>query len=138
MFLCPAQPRRRPPSPGTGGGGSAVAPGEIGVPPRTWEEVNRTTPPSARPPQPPKHRTSKPRTLLLLYRPCPRATRRPPGRGSSRSCRAERGARTPGPPWCSRCCSTGTPGPSPGCWAVKTLRGRGRQTEKKKKKNHSA
>lgn len=45
MFLCPPQPRRRPPSPGTGGGGSAVAPGEIGVPPRTWEEVNRTTPP---------------------------------------------------------------------------------------------
>lgn len=145
LRLCP---HGGPPALGSGGGGTALdprqhdasaGPGSSGAAPGgprgSWRPAphlgrrNRTPP--ARPPQPPK-RTSKPRTLLL-YRPAPgegrraAATRRPPAPGSSRSCRAAREARTPGPPWCSRCCSTGTPGRSPGCWAAKTLRVRGRE-----------
>lgn len=125
-LLCPPVPDGGPrPSDGRQrhrSGSSAAGQVSPGVPPRTWEEETKHPPPVPRNPQ--AEQANRERCCCTAL---PRATRRPPGPGSSRSCRAARAARTPDPPWCSRCCSTGTPGRSPGCWAAKILRGKGRE-----------
>lgn len=140
----PARIRRRSLRPCPGGGGTALAPrrqdaaagpGSAGEAPRTplgklasrpAPGIRNQTPPRPVPRNPQTEQANRERCCCTAL-PRARATRRPPGPGSSRSCRAARGPRTPGPPWCSRCCSTGTPGRSPGCWAAKTLRVRGRE-----------
>ena len=77
--------------------------------------------PERRNPTPPRNPQQNKATVNAAQQPPDAAPTRPREPGSPRRRRALGGARTPGLPWCSRC-STGTPGPSPGCWAAKTLR----------------
>lgn len=147
----PPSPRRRLSTPQAGGGDTAPAsprrgrgsrPGEPPTPQGNLhpapqlERRNQTLPPCP-PPATPKQNKQ---TVNAAAPPCPGRDRPagpirpPPGRGSPRRRRAPGGARTPGPPWCSRCW-TGSPGRSPGCWAAKTLRG-GRGREKKQRLKH--